>query len=500
LIAQDVERPEKRESIFDRAAHLEERFLTEIPHVARLCDELKVEKRRVDIGDCELYVEDEGQGTPLLLINGGPGGTHHCFHPWFSRAKDFARVIYYDQRGCGLSDYAPGKDGYSVDQAVADIEALRKALGLERWVVLGYSYGGFLAQYYATKYPESFAGLILLGASPGMWTQMKPTRQYDFLAKEERTRIREVYAQAQKLAGERKWEPEKTLALQVYNAHLNGDWKRQHFYRPSSEDLARGALYEWNYDSVHNFRGGISGSMDKINLTGAFEKCPIPTLILEGKWDLTWNTDKPGIIAGNHPGAKLVLFENAGHGIYDEEPGRLFTVLKDFMVQLREAKAFDATPYKAYLKGWDQKQKATSLYIVRTSSYGTASLAKIAQAYSRTWCDDLQDWPMWLFKVGAAHYDCKNYAEAFYVFGRLADAAQKKNDNEQKALAVLWQGQMLDLLGRRDEAVRLYQMVADLNMNETWQHSNYGLKYELSPYARERITKPFVRIENKLKD
>ena len=499
-IGQAVEGPEKRESILDRTVHLEERFLTEMPPVARLCDELRVEKHRIDIGGCELYVEEEGQGTPLLLINGGPGGTHHCFHPWFSRAKDFAKVIYYDQRGCGLSDYEPGKDGYSVDQAIEDLEALRKALGLERWAVLGYSYGGFLAQYYVTKYPESVAGLILLGASPGMWIQMKPTRQYDFLTKEERTRIGEVPAQAEELARERKWEPTRTLALKVYNAHLNGDWKRQHFYRPSSEDLARTALYEWNHDLVNNFRRGISRSMDKINLTGAFEKCLIPTLILEGRWDLTWNTDKPGIIAGNHPGAKLVLFENAGHGIYGEEPDRFFTVLRDFMAQLQKAQAFDVTAYKSYLKDWHRKQQASPLYVVRTSSYSSASLAKIARAYSRSWCDELQDWPMWLLKVGTAHYEVRNYTEAFYVFGRLAEAAQKQNNVEHQALGVLWQGQMLDLLGRREEAVKLYQRVADLNINETWQHDNYGLKYELSPYARERMKKPFVRIENSLKD
>ena len=47
----------------------------------------------------------------LVLIHGGPGGTHHYFHPWFSRAAGFARIIYYDQRGCGLSEFAPGEEG-----------------------------------------------------------------------------------------------------------------------------------------------------------------------------------------------------------------------------------------------------------------------------------------------------------------------------------------------------------------------------------------------------
>ena len=332
--------PEKRESIFDRVVYLENEFVTEIPPTGRYCDDLWLDTRRINIGDCELYVELEGEGIPLVLINGGPGGTHHCFHPWFSRATDTARVIYYDQRGCGLSDYEPGMAGYSVDQAVGDLEALRIALAIDKWVVLGYSYGGFLAQYYATKYPESLAGMILLGALPGMRVQMLPTRQYDFLSTEERTRISEVYAEAPVLAQEHGWDAQKTLALTVYNAHLNGDWKRQNFYRPSRRDLAQLALYEWNYDLVHNFRGAISSSLNRIDLTGAFEGCTVPTLILEGKWDLTWNTDKPGILANNHPGAKLVIFENAGHGIYDEETEPFFATLKDFLTILPDYRAY----------------------------------------------------------------------------------------------------------------------------------------------------------------
>lgn len=104
---------EKRESIFDRVVHIEPELITEIPEVFRWCNRLDLKKHRINVGDAELHVEEEGKGTPLVLINGGPGGTHHYFHPWFSNAKDYARVIYYDQRGCGFSDFEPGKDGTS---------------------------------------------------------------------------------------------------------------------------------------------------------------------------------------------------------------------------------------------------------------------------------------------------------------------------------------------------------------------------------------------------
>jgi proline iminopeptidase len=491
--------PDKRESIFDRVVHLEKDILTEIPPVGRLCDGLTLDKKRVNIGDAELYVEEEGRGTPLVLINGGPGGTHHGFHPWFSRAKDFARVVYYDQRGCGLSDYRPGPNGYTVEQAVDDLEALRKALGYERWVVLGYSYGGFLAQYYATRYPESLSGMILLGALPGMWVKMKPTRQNDFISAEEKARINEVYAKIGALAEERKWAPDKAMALRVYNAHLNGDWKRQRYYRSFAEECARRALYEWNFDMVNNFRG-ISSSLGKVDLTGAFEGCPIPTLILEGRWDLTWNTDKPEILAANHPGAKMVLFEKAGHGIYDEETDRFFGVLRDFLTGLSGTGAPDVSAYKKGLAQWDAKRRTSPLFIIKTNGNGMASSARIAQAYKPAWGSELQEWPMEMLKLGTSLYDVKKYAEALFVFEKLAESGRRAGNKDREALASIWQGHMLDLLGKRQEAIHLYQRAAEADDRGTWEHSQYGLRYRVSDYARERMAAPFVRIENKRED
>lgn len=152
-----------RESVLDRKVHLEKEWILDIPDVPRWCDLLKVNQSRVSIGDCELYCEAEGLGPPIVLVNGGPGNTHHYFHPAFSVATNFSRVIYYDQRGCGRSDYKPGA-GYSSAQAVDDLDKLRVALKIERWIVIGHSYGGWIAQHYAVKYPDHLAGLVLVGA------------------------------------------------------------------------------------------------------------------------------------------------------------------------------------------------------------------------------------------------------------------------------------------------------------------------------------------------
>ncbi|UCH96436.1 MAG: alpha/beta hydrolase [Candidatus Aminicenantes bacterium] len=295
--AQDTS-AKKRESILDRVVVIEPELITEIPKVSRWCDRLDLVKQRINVGDAELYVEEEGKGTPLVLINGGPGGTHHYFHPWFSRAKDYARVLYYDQRGCGLSDFKPGENGYSVEQAVSDLDALRKAKKIDKWVVLGYSYGGFLAQYYTINYPQHVAGLVLLGTSPGMWTKTGPSRQGQFLSDSERARMNEIHKQLRQLDIKKDLPRSKLIQVLLYNNFINGDWKRQHFYKPSRERMAQIALYEWDHDD--NFNGILNNSMSRVDLTGAFASNPIPTLILEGKWDLTWGKKKPGILKKNH--------------------------------------------------------------------------------------------------------------------------------------------------------------------------------------------------------
>jgi proline iminopeptidase len=336
---------QKRERAMDRVVYIEEGIIREIPAVPRLCDGLDLKKEKVDIGDCKLYCEQEGQGMPLVLLHGGPGATHHNFHPDFSRAKDFAHIIYYDQRGCGLSDYQPG-GGYTVDQAVDDLDRLRRALGIDQWVVLGHSYGGLLAQCYAVKYPEKVQGLILLCASTGLHGESLPSRQNDFIGPEERQKMNQI-----------RKESGLSIAQLVYNNHLNGDWKRQSYYKPTREQLAQTALYGWIHDFDRNFNGVMSRSSNAINLQGAFAQCPIPTLILEAKWDMSWNTDKPERLHKNHPNAKLIMFEASGHSPFEDEPEVFFPVLKEFLAALPPAPSEKIDPWKVALAQWRQDQK-----------------------------------------------------------------------------------------------------------------------------------------------
>lgn len=482
-----------RLSVFDSIVHLEEGPITEIPKTQRWEDQLDLTVRRVDVGDAELHVELEGSGAPLILINGGPGGTHHYFHPWFGRARNYSRVIYYDQRGTGLSDYQPGPDGYSVEQAVEDLDALRKALGVDRWVLVGFSYGGFLAQYYTTTYPENVAGLILVGASPGMWTDLGPSRQHDFITPAELERMQEIRAQLRERRDREGWPRQKYIQLLVYNNHINGDWKRQHFYEPTSEKLAQIALYEWVHDA--DFNPIMNQSLQKVDLAGAFDRNPIPTLLLEGKWDLTWGDAKPTILSRNHPNARLVQIEDAGHSIYDENPDAFFGELEAFVRGLPPVDPARIESYKQRLTAWRARWKGSPLYAIKAAGWGKSGSQQITDAYRPSWLEQVDE-PSYLLRVGFALYDTRDYTEALQAFVRLEELAETVGDQNRRAMALIWQGHMLDLLGRRAEGIARYQLVVEMENENGVRHDQYGLTYAYSPYAAERIREPFQRVEN----
>ncbi len=107
------------------------------------------------------YYQCFGKGLPILIINGGPGMNSEGF---ISLAKELAKnnkTIIYDQRGTGKSVLQTiNARTITIDLMVEDIEALRNHLHIDKWIVMGHSFGGMLAYAYAAKYPESITAMI----------------------------------------------------------------------------------------------------------------------------------------------------------------------------------------------------------------------------------------------------------------------------------------------------------------------------------------------------
>lgn len=110
----------------------------------------------VDSGDARIWSCASGTGIPFLMFNGGPGCDDYLA-PVARLIEDVCRVIRFEPRGCGRSDW----DGnYSVETLVDDAEAVRQSYALEDCIVGGHSFGPDLALAYALRFPENVIGLI----------------------------------------------------------------------------------------------------------------------------------------------------------------------------------------------------------------------------------------------------------------------------------------------------------------------------------------------------
>ncbi|MEE1834367.1 prolyl aminopeptidase [Streptomyces sp. SP17KL33] len=128
----------------------------------------------LDVGDGNrVYWEVCGnpRGKPAVVLHGGPGSRANA---WFPRLFDpeAYRIVLLDQRGCGRS--TPPASAYETDMSVntterliADLELLRRHLGIGRWLVWGVSWGSALGLRYAQTHPEAVTELVLTGVATG---------------------------------------------------------------------------------------------------------------------------------------------------------------------------------------------------------------------------------------------------------------------------------------------------------------------------------------------
>ena len=131
--------------------------------------------------------------------------------------------------------------------------------------------------------------------------------------------------------------------------------------------------------------------------------------------------------------------------------------------------------------------------VLAAAGYDRKSNEAIASAYSADWLPSLTS-PSDVLRSGMALYDVGRYDEALTVFRHMAEVASPEGIDVP--IAMVWEGQMLDLLGRRQEAVNVYESVAAMNVDSEIRHDQFGMDYKPSDYARERMQQPFARVEN----
>ncbi|MGH7865780.1 MAG: alpha/beta fold hydrolase [Candidatus Binataceae bacterium] len=277
---------------------------------------------RISIGDVTLFFDVEGaklrpdgarmrEAPTLIVLHGGPGFDHSSFKPAFSQMSGVAQVIYLDHRGQGRSDRGdPAR--WNIAQWGDDVRAFCDALEIERPIVLGQSFGGFVAMSYATRHRGHPAKLVLSSTCARL--------RFDrALAMFERLGGAEPRA-----AAERFFANPGPETLPDYRAKCFPLYARRGF------DADSNARTIFNLDLMFSFFRDEGAAM---NLLPELARVNCPTLVFAGERDpITPLADAQDIVAALPQGiARFERADNAGHGVYRDDPERFFRVLREFI-------------------------------------------------------------------------------------------------------------------------------------------------------------------------
>ncbi len=287
-----------------------------------------------------LYWEQSGnpEGVPVVFLHGGPGAGAMPAHRRFFDPRHY-RIVIFDQRGAGRSRPLGALVDNTTDRLVADIERLRRHLGIENWYVFGGSWGSSLALAYAETFPERVRGLVLRGV---------------FLCRRQEiewfmTGMRRFFPEAWSAFAGHLPEDERGDILAAYHRRLVDPdpavhmpaaqaWSRYEgacsTLRPSPEAVS--ALTEPQVAlglariEAHYFVNDCfleEGSL----LRNAGRLAGIPGVIVHGRYDVICPIVSAAELAAAWPGARFEIVPDAGHSAM--EPGiraRLVAAMERF--------------------------------------------------------------------------------------------------------------------------------------------------------------------------
>jgi len=278
---------------------------------------------KIDIGGgVRLFVDIDGLGwvpgaaglvqrPTVLFLHGGPGLDHSGFKPGLCALVDVAQLVMYDHRGQGRSDPRPPAE-WGLDTLADDVVRLCAALGIERPVVFGHSFGGFVAQRYLGRHPDHPAKVILSSTAA-------------------RTDVRRIVARFETLGG-----PAAGAAAAAF-------WGT-----PAPEDLGAylrlcGPLYTRAGADLPDSRRAVvrpeianhffAGEQRTFDLRADLARARCPVLVLAGEHDPVCPIESAAEMAAHLPAryAHFERFAASGHGVFHDEPERALEVIRRFI-------------------------------------------------------------------------------------------------------------------------------------------------------------------------
>ena len=288
--------------------------------------------RLVEAGDTSLYVVERGTGQlPLVILHGGPGLDHTEFGDHLDGLADSCRLLFVDLRSQGRSHPAPSET-WTVGQMAADIEALAETLRFKRYVVLGHSFGAFVALQHAVDFPGGPTASII---SSGIPSARFLSQVAENLAAFEPEELREQVISS--------WAREADAQTQEDCRSIMSDQLPFHFRDPRDPRIEpeRARLGDMVF-APDVLREAARADYGGVEVEDRLGDVTHPVLVLAGRHDRTCSLPAAEAIAGGIPNAELVVFENSAHMTFIEEHDAYLDAVRDFLA--RRAPARETTP------------------------------------------------------------------------------------------------------------------------------------------------------------
>jgi proline iminopeptidase len=259
-----------------------------------------------------MFVQEVGEGFPLILLHGGPGLDHGEFRPYLDALGDEFRLLYVDERGQGRSERVD-PSGLSLDVFARDVDLLAEALGLDRFALLGHSFGAIITTQHATEHGTAAAYVISGGGDTSDALMADVNAKLDSLGPDGAA-IRES------------WEREKTVETDDDVRELLRVQMPFHFHG----EVPPGYHMDFvpSPGVLRHFANIGYGDFDFRPRLGHVSK---PTLVIVGEHDGTTTPRAARVLYDGIPGSELEIVPNAGHMSYVEEPELYLQAVRGFL-------------------------------------------------------------------------------------------------------------------------------------------------------------------------
>ncbi len=277
---------------------------------------------KMSIRGISLNIKVMGKGYPLVLMHGGPGADLYTLMAFKPCADQFT-LVFYDHRCNGRSTGAD-VTSMTMENLTADADALRQALGFEKWAVLGHSFGGYVAMEYALRYPQNLSHLLLVDTgAENSWAQEK--------APEELAR--------------RGFSPEIVdLTRRYFNGQIEPNemfpslMKLSNAYNPYTKLSQLPQMLIWGLQTKlqpETFIYSESHFLKGWTVRDRLGEIKVPTLVMAGRQDFIYPPEHQEQLAEAIPNSRLVLIDRAGHNPHDEQPAITLKAVRDFLADAK---------------------------------------------------------------------------------------------------------------------------------------------------------------------